>query len=552
MTDAPGEQPGTTPDPQGAGEPLDPVDPAAASSEPSLRSVGRSAAILTGGTFAVQAIGILRELFIAAQVGLSRDLDALLIAMVLPTTLAGVLTSGIVTALVPAYVEARDTGGRALARHFSGAVLAYIGLAGIALSIALWVFANPIISIAGPGLDEPSHEAAVRYLYVLAPVAFLSAVNGILYSLCQAEDLFAAIAIGAFVGTVSTFAIMLVLWGSLNLMALAVATVVGQLIGVLILVVATARAGAAPRLTFRSSGLRFGAFLRHAAPLTLSSAILQINVIFDRAIASLLAPGGVSALRYAEVLVRTPISAISPAWGSAIYPTLVRAARDKDSGLASTTSRSLRFAIAVFVPIAALTAAVAPIAVAVAYGRGAFGPEDVQRTAHVVAAFAPLIVILMTSPVLAGAHNARRAGTVLLTGGIINVIFNVTLDVAFGLWIGVAGIALSSAVASTIVVTFFAWRLARDDRAFDLRPIARVLGLALAASVVPAVVVAVIAWSGAIPTNLIVELVALGLFGVLGLGGFVLGARVLGLEEPMVLVRAVRGVLDRRRAAQAA
>jgi putative peptidoglycan lipid II flippase len=354
------------------------------------------------------------------------------------------------------------------------------------------------------------------------------------------------------VGTVTTFAIMLVLWASLNLMALAVGTLVGQLVGVLILLIATARASAAPHLTLRSKGLEFGAFLRHAAPLTLSSAILQVNVVFDRAIASLLAPGGVSALRYAEVLVRTPISAISPAWGSAIYPTLVRAARDRDSSLASTTSRSLRFAIAVFVPIAALTAAVAPVAVAVAYGRGAFGPEDVQQTAHVVAAFAPLIVILMTSPVLAGAHNARRSGTVLLAGGIINVIFNVTLDVLFGLWIGVAGIALSSAVASTIVVTFFAWRLSRDDRAFDLRPIGRVLGLALAASVVPAVIVAAIAWSGAIPTNLIVELVALALFGVLGLGAFVLASRLVGLEEPMVLVRAVRGVVDRRRAVGAA
>ena len=129
--------------------------------EPSLRAVGRSAAILTGGTVAVQAIGILRELYIAAQVGLSRDLDALLIAMVLPLTLAGVLTSGIVTALVPAYVETRDTAGRFAARRFAGAVLAWISLAGIALSILLVVFANPLISIVGPGLDGPSHDAAV-------------------------------------------------------------------------------------------------------------------------------------------------------------------------------------------------------------------------------------------------------------------------------------------------------------------------------------------------------------------------------------------------------
>ncbi len=379
--------------------------------------------------------------------------------MVLPTTLAGVLTSGIVTAMVPAYVEARDKGGRPLARRLSGAVLAWIGLAGIAVSVLLVVFANPIISIAGPGLDAASHDGAVQYLYVMAPVAFLAAVSGILYALCQAEDLFASIAIGSFVGTVTTFVIMLLLWGSLNLMALAVGTLIGQLVGVVILLVATARASAAPSLTLRSKGLELGAFLRHAAPLTLSSAILQVNVVFDRAIASLIAPGGVSALRYAEVLVRTPISAISPAWGSAMYPTLVRAARDRDNSLASTTSRSLRFAIGVFVPIAMLTAAVAPVAVAVAYGRGAFTPVDIDRTARVVAGFAPLIVVLMTSPVLAGAHNARRTGVVLLAGGITNVTTNVILDVVFGAWLGVAGIALASSVSTTIVAVFFAWRL---------------------------------------------------------------------------------------------
>ena len=385
------------------------------------------------------------------------------------------------------------------------------------------------------------------YLYVLAPVAFLAAVTGILYSLCQAEDLFAAIAIGAFVGTIVTFVIMVVLWGSLNLMALAVGTLIGQAIGAAILVVAAARASAAPRLSLRTAGLPFRSFLHHAAPLTLSSAILQVNVVFDRAIASLLAPGGVSALRYAEVLVRTPISAISPAWGSAMYPTLVRAARDKDDSLATTTSRSLRFAIAAFVPIAMLTAAVAPVAVAVAYGRGAFGPEDVAGRPRVVAAFAPLIVILMTSPVLAGAHNARRAGTVLLAGGITNVIFNTILDVAFGAWIGVAGIALASSVASTIVVTFFAVRLAQADPAFRLRPIGRVLVLAIGASIVPAAVVAVIAWSGVVSGGLLVELAALVVFGVVGLGAFLGISAVIGLEEPVVLARSVWGVLNRGR-----
>lgn len=129
--------------------------------------------------------------------------------------------------------------------------------------------------------------------------------------------------------------------------------------------------------------------------------------------------GTLSLLRYGEVLVRTPITAVRGAWGSALYPALVHAAQDDlDDGIARATERSLKYVLIVFVPISALTAAVAPVAVQVAFGRGAFDLQDVMDTATVVAAFAPIIVISMAAPVLRGAHNARRRGRVLLGAGI--------------------------------------------------------------------------------------------------------------------------------------
>src|SRR6185436_3147234 len=50
-----------------------------------IRTIGRSVAVLVGGTAIAQILGIARELFVASQIGLSRDLDALLIALTLPT-----------------------------------------------------------------------------------------------------------------------------------------------------------------------------------------------------------------------------------------------------------------------------------------------------------------------------------------------------------------------------------------------------------------------------------------------------------------------------------
>ncbi len=240
-----------------------------------------------------------------------------------------------------------------------------------------------------------------------------------------------------------------------------------------------------------------GPFVRHAAPLTAGAAILQLNLIADRAVASLLGPGAVSILRYADVLVRVPVGAIGPAWGSAIYPALVRSTLGGAVGsLAFDTQRTLRYAIAVFVPVAMLTAAVAPVAVNLAYGRGAFTTEDLDLTARAVAAFAPLLLILMTSPILTGAHNARRRGQVLLSGAMLNVMLNVGLDVLLGITLGIVGVALASSIASSLVLLFFTRRMAVSEPDFTIGPVARTLGLATVASAPVSIATAILCWSG--------------------------------------------------------
>ena len=401
----------------GNGSTRRPVRPGVTPARPSplsLLAVGRSAAILTGGTMVAQLLGFAREFYLAATIGVSSGLDAFLIALVVPMTLAGAITTGTTRALVPVYIEAADSRD---AQRFAGNVMLWAGAAGLAVWMVLVTFADLTVSIAGPGLSVTAHDEAVGFLHTLAPLAFVMAVTAILYAVCQAEGRFGAIAVSTIAAPAVTLVTMLALWGDLGLGALALGSLVGPIVGLLILLLSTIRGSIVP-IPIPRRDPRLGPFLRHAAPITLSTAILQLNVVGDRAIASLLGPGAVSTLRYAEVIVRTPISAIGPAWGSAIYPALVRAAVGVVStSLASAVERTLHYVIAVFVPVAALTAAVAPLATSIAYERGAFGPEQVRLTAESVAGFAPLLLVLMMLTVLTGAHNARKRGTLLLVGG---------------------------------------------------------------------------------------------------------------------------------------
>lgn len=515
----------------------------------SLASVGRSVVILTGATAAVQVLGVVRELFLAAQVGISSDFDALLIGLVLPATLSSVLTAGVSTALVPAYFEARSSHGLAGARRLAGTVLVWVAAAGLVVAVLLEVLAPLTVAITGPGLDPEGRQQAVDYLRLLAPTTMVASVSGILYAVCQAEEQFGSIAWAILAGPSSTLAIMLVLWDRLGLGAFAVGTLIGPFVSLSILFLATVRRKVAPRPYLLSRGLGIGALARHAFPLTVSSAILQLNAIFDRAIASLVAPGAVSALRYGDTLVRVPTGAISPAWGAAIYPALVRSTHDPErSGLGASADRSLRYVLAVFVPISLLTLAVAPVAASVAYGRGAFTAADLNVTALVVAGFAPLVCTLMVSQTLTGALNARRSGGVLLAAGTINVIVNCSLDVVLGFPLGVAGIALSSSVTAIVVSIFKARRLAKREEAFQLRPLARYLALAVLASLPGALVCGALSWAGLIPRGFLPGLATLAVFGAVSVVTYVILATGLGLHEPRALTEQLLARIARRSA----
>jgi putative peptidoglycan lipid II flippase len=512
-------------------------------------AVGRSAAVVSAGIVGAQIIGVVRELWLASHIGLSGELDALLVSLGLTTIVAGLITGGATGALVPLYLEARTKNGRDDARSLSGATITWLGVIGVLLSIGMAALAPVLITISGPGLQPDDHALATEYLRRLTPVMFITVVTTMLRVVCQAEERFGWIAGATVAGPAVTVLIMLVFWGPLQLDSLVLGTIVGSVATLLVFVYATARVQALPIPRLQRDP-RLVAMFRHAGPVTVSVGILEFRGIVDRAVATLLGPGSVSALRYAMVLIQ-PLAQIGPAWSSVIYPRLVHLSLNTRLGsLAGWAEQWLRAAVAIFVPIATLTAAVAPLAVFVAYGRGAFTVEDRTLTAQTLAAYAPILVTLMMLPILVGSLNARRRGGMLLLGGTINVILNVVLDLAFAYVLGAPGIALSTSLTEVIVVVIFIRWMARTD-AFDLRPLVRTIVLSAFAIAPFALVIAALCWAGFGQTDLIGAIITLGVLGAIGVVGYVTLASWVGIDvarrtvevlvEQASRVRAIRG-----------
>jgi len=212
----------------------------------------------------------------------------------------------------------------------------------------------------------------------------------------------------------------------------------------------TRRAG-----TEHAPNVRWGevwTILRSSAPLAIGAAVYQVNVLVDGFMAeSLLANGGPTALYYATRLQQLPLSLVSIAATSAVFPALTALGHVRDMGALRKLHDETHLAIA-FLAIPAtigLMLFAGPI-VAACFQHGAFGEEGVARTSDGLRALTLAILPAGAAGLVARARYAlgdfagpvRIAIAMLVMNSILNVVFVVGFDMDVG------GLGVATAITS--------------------------------------------------------------------------------------------------------
>lgn len=508
----------------------------------SLGSLGRPTALITIAGVVGQAFALIRTLFVAARVGTSPDLDALLVAQVLPIIVGATIISGLRNATMPTYLEISSRRGRSEAVRFAGFVLTWSAIIAVAGMALIYLFPTQVVAVSGPGLAAETRQDAAGFLRIVAPLLGLSVLWAALATQCQAERRFAPIGASLAVNPIVSFLVTVGLWDRLGLQGVALGLDLGYVAAIALMAIYLGLAGLRPRLALTFNRDDLVRFVRHALPLLAGASLVQFNLLADRATASILGVGAVSSLNYGQLIVVQSLGSLTTAWMLVLYPTLVHLAQPSQGGLGEGAEEAVRHAIAFFMPLVVGVIALAPLLVQVAYERGAFDASAATTTSVVVVAFAPMILLTMILPVLSGAHNARRRGGVIAFVAVLNALLNVVLDIVFGLAIGVPGVALSTSVTLVVVMAVLTVQLHRWEPGFAIRPVVSTAARSLVASLVPGAVVAFLVWS------LMPKFGFLGAIGALfGLAAAGAGAYLaLGLALRLDELRTVTDALHRR------
>ena len=334
---------------------------------------GESAAgSVAGGIFLSRIFGLLRERAVAYFFGVGAHADVLQVAFKSPNLLQNLLGEGTISAaFIPIYSRLIEEERPEAAGRFAGAVFGLLLAAAGGVALLGVVFAEPIVTVLAPGfLDDTARVAAgelpfnrfdlavraVRIIFPMAGVLVLSAwALGVLNSHRQffvpyvAPVLWNAAIIatlfgGGYVlaGTPGAPAALSSDGLTRLLLIVCVGAFGGGLLqfGVQVPFVVRHLEGVEVSLSTRVEGVREA--LSAFGPVVASRGVAQLSAYLDLFLASWLAVGALSALRYAQLLYMLPISLFGMSVAASELPELSRLTEEKVASFTARLRRSLR------------------------------------------------------------------------------------------------------------------------------------------------------------------------------------------------------------------
>ncbi len=409
-----------------------------------------------GWTLASRILGFVRDILIAALAGAGPVADAFFVANRLPNMFRRLFGEGAFNAaFVPEFAGLLHAEGPEAARSFARDAMGVLTFWLLLLTLLGEAAMPLLIYLLAPGFAEiPSKFAlAVSLSRITFPYLLLICLAALLSGVLNGMNRFAAAGAAQVLYNVISIGAMLLLtpyvptvghslaWG-------VSAAGVAQLV---LLLWAVRRAGMPlsirpPRITPQMRLL-----LRRMWPGLIGASAAQLNSAVDVIIGSLLPPGTVSLLYYADRVNQLPLGVIGTAVGTALLPVMSRHVRAGDAEAATETlNRSIEYALALTLPAAlALTVSAYPI-IAVLFGRGAFDPHSAALSAEALAAFAVGLPAIVLVKVLAPAFFARGDTSTPVRIGLVSLAANLALNIAFMLPLQHMGPPLATSLAAFV------------------------------------------------------------------------------------------------------
>lgn len=412
-------------------------------------------------------VAVLRQLVIARQFGLSKELDVFNVANNVPDLLFALISGGaLAIAFIPVLSEVLSKDGRPAAWDLFARIANLAFLVTGVLAVVVALIAGPLVRAEvgiAPGFERAQQDLVAELMRLNLIATMIFSVSGLAMAGLQANQHFLLPAMAPLMYNIGQIFGATILaptpeaaysLGPVTLPALGLG-VHGLVYGVIL--------GAALHLGIQVPGLLRYKFrwapviglrtepvrkvLRLMGPRLGTMLFIQTTFLVRDNLASRLEAGAVSALTYGYMIMQVPETLIGTAIGTALLPTLSeQAARQEHAAFHATVERAVRVLIAVTLPVAVvLSAGLRPL-IALAFG---FDAQGTDLMLWVARGFLAGLIGQSVMEVAARSFYAKQNALIpLLTAGINATVYTL-LGVLLFRRLGAPGISLADSLAFT-------------------------------------------------------------------------------------------------------
>jgi putative peptidoglycan lipid II flippase len=427
------------------------------------RSINRRifAAMLTVGglSLGVTMVSTLKEIVIAHQFGAGDNLDAFLIAYLVPAFAINVVAGSFNAALIPTYAQVREQEGKDAAQRLFSSSMLWSSCLLIAFSILLAVASSYVLPFLGSGFSPQKLALTQRLFFIVLPTLPLSGMFLTWAAVLNAGERFALAAIAPVLTPIVAISLISSLGAKWGVYAFAVAMVVGAALEAGLVIGALKREGISPIPRWHGMTPSLKQVRKQYIPMVAAALMMGSTGLIDKSMAAMLGPGSVSILSYGNKISAVVISIGAVAVSTAVLPQFSRmvAAGLWDS-IRNTIKTYTRLILFTSIPLTLIMIALSHPLISLLFQRGAFTASDTLQVASVQNLYLLQLPFYVCGMLYVRLISAFKANHILMWGTAISFVLNISLDYLFMKQFGVPGIALSTSVVYLVSFCYL-WKM---------------------------------------------------------------------------------------------
>ena len=417
-------------------------------------------------TFVSRISGFIRDIFIAAFLGAGIFSDIFIIAFKLPNLFRRITAEGALTsAFLPIYSKLKEHKGDVFALVYFKNILYQVSISLFVLMTILQIIMPFLIYFLAPGFADNKEVTSqiitlTRITIIFMPLISVASLLGVATNVSGRFWIlaFTPIILNTFI-IISCFLIND--YWIIKSLPLAIATVLAGFTQVVFIAIMIIKYDIFKYQDFFKNAhqkknnnyikVKIIETWRKFIPAAFGGGILQINLLVDTILASLIGFGSISYLYFADRITQLPVGLIGIALGTTLLVSLSKSNANRDTNqFSKELIISLRIGLFFSIPSALVFINFSDLLIKVLFERGEFSFQETIQTSYALLAYAlgvPAFIMLKScQPAFLAEGNTK----IPMYIGFVLLILNIILSFSLMIFLKHAGIALATSLVSWI------------------------------------------------------------------------------------------------------